>query len=166
MSTILLVYYSRTGTTRRAAEELRQYLPCDVEEIREERTREGKTGYARSLFDVLMRRHPAIRPSGKDLAGYDMVVIATPVWASDISSPVRSYVLENRDRFKRIAAFCTMGGTGGNKALDHMAHLCQRTLAARLVLTDAEIESGLSSAKLKAFANAVAHELAFEAAPV
>ncbi|HEX7643859.1 MAG TPA: flavodoxin [Noviherbaspirillum sp.] len=166
MSNILLVYYSRTGMTRRAAEELRQYLPCDVEEIHEERSREGKAGYARSLFDVLMRRHPSIRTSGKDLAGYEMAVIATPVWASDMSSPVRTYILENRDRFKRIAGFCTMGGTGGNKALEHMAQLCDRTLAARLVLTDAEIESGLSSAKLRTFANAVAHELAFEAAPV
>ncbi|HEX7642915.1 MAG TPA: flavodoxin [Burkholderiaceae bacterium] len=151
MARILLVYYSRTGITRLLAKDIARRSGCDIEEIREVRSRDGVAGYARSLIDVLSKRHPAIEAPNKNPASYDLVVAGTPVWGSDISSPLRSYLAGNRGKFKRIAAFCTMGGSGGGKALGQLALECEREPVATLVLTHDEVEGGMYGAKAQSF---------------
>ena len=151
MAKILLVYYSRTGITRLLAKDIARRCGCDVEEIREAGSRDGASGYVRSLIDVLSRRHPAIESWSKDPASYDLVVLGTPVWASDICSPLRSYLAGNRGKFKRIAAFCTMGGSGGDKALVQLAQQCEREPVAKLVLTQDEVEGGMYGVKAQVF---------------
>lgn len=46
---ILVVYYSRSGTTRKLAQAISQELHCDLEEITETRSRNGLVGYLRSI---------------------------------------------------------------------------------------------------------------------
>jgi flavodoxin len=41
---ILVVYYSRSGTTRKIAEALSEALACDLEEIVEDKSRAGSFG--------------------------------------------------------------------------------------------------------------------------
>ncbi|HEX8954694.1 MAG TPA: flavodoxin [Burkholderiaceae bacterium] len=160
MSRILLVYYSRTGITRLLARDIARRGGWDIEEIREVRSRDGVAGYARSLIDVLSKRHPAIEAPDKNPASYDLVIVGTPVWASDICSPLRSYLAENRGKFKRIAAFCTMGGSGGEKALRQLALQCDREPVAKLVLTRDEVEGGMFGTKAQSFVGQIAAQCA------
>ncbi|MCK4376551.1 MAG: flavodoxin, partial [Candidatus Brocadiae bacterium] len=74
----LVVYYSRSGTTRKAAEAIAGLLGCDIEEILDRKDRSGVTGYLVSLKDSALRKPAEIEPVRRDPADYDLVVIGTP----------------------------------------------------------------------------------------
>lgn len=141
MKTCLLVFYSRTGMTRGVANAIARACDCDVEAIRESRSRAGPIGYLRSGYEAMNRKLPAIDPPSRNPADYDITILGTPVWAQNISSPMRSYLMQNRNRFNRVAAFCTLGGAGGDKVLNEIETLCGKPLAAKLALTDAQINN-------------------------
>src|SRR3974390_2834355 len=113
-SRILVIYYSRTGTTREVARSLTAALQCDSEEIVEDGSRRGMLGYLRSLLGALRQSPARIAAAGKDPSSYDLIVIGTPVWAWSVSSPVRAYLIGNRARLPAVAFFCTLGGAGGD----------------------------------------------------
>jgi menaquinone-dependent protoporphyrinogen IX oxidase len=83
----LVVYYSRSGTTRKIAEALSRALNANVEEIVESKSRAGFFGYLRSLVEAIQRNPSAIAQSKCDPSSYDRVIIGTPVWAWSVSSP-------------------------------------------------------------------------------
>jgi flavodoxin len=135
MAKTLVVFYSRTGTTRRLAESLARELQADVEEITERGTRWGWSGYLRSSLEALLNRAPRIDRSGHDPAGYDLVVIGTPVWSHAISAPVRAFLREHGHRMSRTAFFCTCTGNGSAHALRQMRELVGKPPVAELVMT-------------------------------
>ena len=49
----LVVYYSRSGTTRKIAEALSEALNANIEEIVEANDRAGFFGYVRSLVEAI-----------------------------------------------------------------------------------------------------------------
>lgn len=79
-SNILVIYYSRSGTTRKVAKAMASALGCDIEEITDMRDRRGGIGYLRSLFEAVWQRPSVIAPIAKDPSGYQLVIIGTPVW--------------------------------------------------------------------------------------
>jgi flavodoxin len=139
MVKILVVYYSRTGYTQRMAEAIGNACGADVERIRYDGARLGVWGYLRCGREALTKRAVDIEPAAKDPASYDLVVIGTPVWASNISSPVRAYLRRQKAKLRQVALFCTEGGSGGQKVLADMAELCGKQPMASLELTDREI---------------------------
>jgi len=148
MKNCLVVCYSRTGWTAKVAQEIANLCGADVEVIREAKDRAGFRGYLRSVIDSICHRTPDILPSNKDPANYALVVLGTPVWAGNMAAPMRSYLQRNRLHFNRIAVFCTMGGSGGERALNEMAMLCGKEPLARAVITDAEIQCNSYYTKL------------------
>jgi NAD(P)H-hydrate repair Nnr-like enzyme with NAD(P)H-hydrate epimerase domain len=90
------------------------------------------------------------------VGSYDLVVLGTPVWASHVSSPMRSFVRAHAAQFKRIAVFCTQGGNGGPKVLAEIAALCGKDAVATLVLNEADIQHTRYAAQLETFAAAIA----------
>jgi hypothetical protein len=61
-SKALVVFYSRSGTTRRVAQALSEVLQCDLEEITEPTPRTGFLGYIRSLLEAMRKRPSTITP--------------------------------------------------------------------------------------------------------
>jgi protein involved in ribonucleotide reduction len=61
-SKTLVVFYSRSGTTRRIAEALSETLKCDLEEITEPKPRTGFLGYIRSILEARRKRPSIIAP--------------------------------------------------------------------------------------------------------
>jgi len=102
---ILMVYFSRTGNTRRLAEAIARELACDIEVIRESRNRQGFTEFVKSCFEALFRHHPKIETVQHDPSAYDLVILGTPVWAGSMSSPVRSYIASYQGVFRNVAFF-------------------------------------------------------------
>lgn len=152
----LVVCYSRTGLTRKIAEEIAVACGSDLESIRDVRPRSGWLGYLRSGYEALRRKLPTIRPTSKNPLDYELVILGTPVWAGRVATPMRRYINQNRNRFSHIAAFCTMGEPGEDKALDELAALCGQKPVARLVLTTTEIEGGQYRDKVGSFARSLA----------
>jgi len=151
MKDVLLVYYSRTGYTASIARELASMAGWDSEEILDRHSRVGPWGFVRSLLDVLMGRHPAIRKTVKDPADYALVVLAAPVWMVRLSAPIRSYIAQHRNSFKNVAFFCTYGGQGAERAAEQCADFVGKQLLATLAITDVEIEKADYRAKLDKF---------------
>lgn len=148
MRNCLVVCYSRTGLTATVAQEIANLCGADVELIREQRGRTGPLGYLRSVLDSIFHRTPDILPPAKDPADYSLVVLGTPVWAGNMAAPMRSYLQRYRQHFNRIALFCTMGGSGGDRAFNEMARLCGKEPLASAAITDAEIQRNTYHTKL------------------
>ena len=72
---ILVIFYSRSGTTRRIAQALSAALGGSVEEIAEDRGRNGFLGYLRSVIEARRKRSANIRPARNDPRSFDLVVI-------------------------------------------------------------------------------------------
>jgi flavodoxin len=112
MAKILVVYFSRTGTTQKAAKRLASLLDADVEGIVEDRDRRGVIEYLRAGYEAAFQLAGPYLPLQFDPKRYDLVVIATPIWNASLASPVRSYLRANRERLTRIATLITCGGMG------------------------------------------------------
>jgi len=100
---VLVVYYSRSGVTARAAKALVNRLGADQEEIVERRDRSGPLGFVGSIIDVLRERPAKINAAKHDPSSYELVVIATPVWAHRVPTPVRTWLTAYRARLPKVA---------------------------------------------------------------
>jgi flavodoxin len=147
----LVVYYSRSGTTRRLAQSLATALGWEIEELLDLRPRSGLSGYLRSLVEALRQRPGQIARPSKDPGGYAYVAVGTPVWASSVSSPVRAYLTEYGSRLRKTALFCTLGGSGAQRAFAQMQLLTGKTPEALLSITAAELAADKCGERLTKF---------------
>lgn len=145
----LVVYFSRTGHTRRLAERLARELDGATMAITEPRTRQGFLGYQRSLLEAVTGRDADIEAPRRDPADYDLVLFGTPVWGWHLASPVRALARQWSRRPSRVAFFATMGGSGSQNAFDELRRLLGRAPLAELALTEREC-AALSSAAVRA----------------
>jgi len=136
---ILVVSYSRTGHTRYLAQQIAEQCGADQEEIVDRVGRRGLLGYLRSLVEAVLRLSAPIAPSKRAPRDYELVIVGTPVWAWHLSSPVRAYLRRHRGEARRMAFFCTYGGSGQARVLDEMAKLCGRPPLATLALTTRDV---------------------------
>lgn len=142
---VLVVFYSRTGTTRRAASALAEMLDADVEEIVVTRDRAGPFGYLRSLVEAINQKPAEIVAAKRDPSAYDLVVIGSPVWAGCVSSPVRAYLVANQRRLPRVAFFCSFAQRGADSALTQMRTLARKSPLAECRVTPRETLHGDAS---------------------
>jgi flavodoxin len=147
----LVVFYSRTGTTKKVAETLSRLLKCDVEEIFDTRNRLGFSGYLRSGMDAAFKRVTVIKKTEKDVAAYYGLVVGTPIWASKVSPAVRTYVLQNKGHLTKVAFFCTCGGLGREKALREIADLSGQSPLALLEVSHEEVLNAHYVSKVEKF---------------
>jgi flavodoxin len=152
---ILIVYYSRSGTTRRIADSLAAALKCDIEEITEPRSRTGLYGYLRSLVEARQKRPSTIAPAKRNASSYDLIVVGTPVWAWSVSSPVRAYLTANKTRLPEVAFFCTLGGAGNKTAFAQMQELSGKVPRALCAITAREVSAGGFAPRLAEFAKEI-----------
>jgi len=131
----LVVFYSRTGRTRKVAETIAAGLGADMEELREATDRIGLRGYLRSLFDAL----------GRDPSRYDLVVVGTPVWVASVSAPVRAFLASNARRLPRVAFFVTEGGRGERSVFRQMAEIAASYPIATLALVQRDLDHGTTA---------------------
>ena len=151
MSKILIVYYSRTGFTKKVAQSIKDRMDCDIEEIISTKDRSGAMGFLFSGKEATLKTPAEIKPTTKNPADYDLVILGTPVWGWNISSPLRGYLLQNKDKFKKIAGFCTMGGDGDRQSFLEIGNICGKELIAKLALKTKEVQSEEFENKVEAF---------------
>lgn len=157
---ILVVYFSRSGTTRRLAKLLAERLNADIEEICDYRNRSGLGGYLRSLMEAVRQIPAEIVPHGLDVASYDLVIIGTPVWAGSVSTPVRGYLAENRQDFRHVAFFCSLGGRGSESAFSQMRALAGKPPLAKLNVSARDLRRGDEDRLIGGFVGELKHKLA------
>jgi flavodoxin len=150
-SRIAVVFYSRTGTTKQLALEVAKALDADAVELTEERSRRGLFGYLRSGFEASRGKTTTLRDAHEEVLGYDLVIVATPVWVSAVCSPVRTFLRRHAGKLPPLAFLATMGGRGSETAFQQMAAEARRAPVATLALTTGEVRAGKQIEKVSAF---------------
>lgn len=163
MSNVLIVFYSRTGTMRKVAQDMAAMTGWDLEEIHDQRDRRGVLGYLRAVLDTFLHRASPIRPIGRSLDEYDLVVVGGPNWAR-VAAPVRTFLDEYKEDMRALAYVVTYGGTGAQQVLDEMAHLAMAKAAATLALKESDVRSGDHLPALEGFVDDLRVHLARAAA--
>ncbi len=151
MSKVLVVYYSRSGNTRQVAEAVATAFDADIEAIVDKHPRHGLLGYLRSGLEATLHSLADIEPPKHDPLEYDLVVLGTPIWDASLSAPMRTFLTQQRGRFRgEVAFFCTCGSSGGERVLRQMTMLT-RDPAATLVLREAELHGDGLAPKIERF---------------
>jgi flavodoxin len=157
---ILITYFSETGHTRAAAKALAGVLDADLEAIETAHLGHGLWAWVMRGFSALRGATPTIVEPRHAVADYDLVVLATPVWAGRVSSPMRTYARSQHAGFKTVAHLLTLGGSGAARAFIDLQHECERAPLARCALTDRDRKRGEDAGKLAAFAARIKELLA------
>ena len=148
----LVVYYSRTGKTKKVGNLISEKISCDVEEIFDTKKRSGTLGVLRAGKDALLKKKlTTLEKIKKNPELYDLVIIGTPIWASNMSTPIRTYISEHKDKFRNVAFFCTEGSRGGVKCFENMAELCDKKPMATLEINKKEMKKEIYIDKIKDF---------------
>lgn len=135
----LVVYYSRTGITEKVAKTISKSLNGDIEKIIDLKNRKGVIGYLIGGGDAATKRLTEIKEAEKDPSLYDIVLIGTPVWVFTMAPAIRTYLTKNKDRFKKVAFFCTEGGAGSKRMFKEMENVCGKKPAAIFETTTFEV---------------------------
>jgi len=150
---ILLVYYSRTGITKKIAEKIASKLSCDIEAIKSVKNYLGPIGYLLAGREATLKKSAKIEPTIKNPADYDLIILGTPIWSFNISSPIRTYLVENKEKTKNLAAFCTMGGSGDVRAFGEMEKISGQKPITTLSLLTKEVVENKVEEKIQEFTN-------------
>ncbi|SDD82299.1 Flavodoxin [Cupriavidus sp. YR651] len=158
----VIVYYSRTGTTRQVAEDLASRTGWPLAEIQDVRSRAGLSGDLRCVLDNLFRRRPAYRYNGQSLATCKSVVVLAPVWVGHVAAPLRSFLHDQAPFQGRLAAVCVMAARGGFNAAEEIAQASGKLPQPTLVVLQRDVASGAAAQELSGFVENLLHGAAEE----
>ncbi len=135
----IVVYYSLEGNTDLAARRIAEETGAAL--LRLEPVKAYPTAGFRKFFwggkSAVMAEKPELVPYAFDPAGYDRIVFGFPVWAGNVTPPLRTFIRDNDLSGKRIAAFACQSGAGAEKAFGKMKEaLGIDAFEAELVLID------------------------------
>jgi flavodoxin len=152
---ILVLYYTRSGRSRKVAENIAQGLKADIEEIVPLKGYKGLFGFIRGGFQATRGKTPAIKPLDKNLAAYDLIIFGTPIWGSRMASPLRTAITENKPKIKKYAFYCTAGGAGQEKAFADVQELIGQTPVGTSEFLSTEVNEDNYATKINKFLDAL-----------
>ena len=112
----LVVYYTRTGNSKFAAETIAAELGADIEEVVDLKKRQGRLAFMSCGRDAMQGKETEIASTKRNPADYDLIVIAQPVWAWSPTPAIRTYVKKNSLSGKKVALF--FGGENLKQAVE------------------------------------------------
>ena len=145
-----MVYYSRTGHAAQVADQIAKELGADTERLVDKTKRSGILGWLRSGRDASREIPADIEEPKKDPAGYDLVVVGTPVWAHRMSTPALACLKRYSGKLPAVAFFITCAGNY-QQTLETMGGLAGKAPMATLVVLDRELKRGEHAVKLQEF---------------
>ena len=118
----LVVYYSRTGTTKELGEAIAQALGADTDEIIDQKQRLGKIAFLRAgkdakqgnLTEIEVKRNPE---------EYDVIILGSPLWGGNLTPAVRTYLTNYNLGGKQLFFFITSQGEKQGQAFAQMREL-------------------------------------------
>jgi flavodoxin len=126
---ILVVYFSRSGNTRKIASLIQKEVGGTLHEI------QPAVPYP-SSYDAVVDQageeiragyKPKLRSKLDHIESYDTVFVGSPNWWNTIAPPVATFLSEYDLSGKTIAPFCTHGGGGLGRISRDIAKLCPQS---------------------------------------
>jgi Flavodoxins len=134
-----IVYYSMHGNVRYVAEKVAKELGADLIELKPVKAYPDK-GAMQFIWGgsaVTFKKKPDLEPYSFNASDYDLVIIGTPVWASNFTPPLRTFFEDNDLTGKKIAVIATSAGGDSSKCIQAVKEATKTdALAATLSLTD------------------------------
>ncbi len=147
----LIVYYSRTGNTRKVAQELAGMLGADLAEVRCDRYQAGFFGYLRAAYGSAKGRLPPIEFPSAVEQPYDLILVGGPIWVGRPALPIRAFLAMRKWPFARTALFLTHIGSPPDRALAEMEALLAAPAEAKLALRAGDTKGDRLPAALRPF---------------
>lgn len=123
----LIIYFSMSGNTKRAAQQIQRYTGADIVRLRRAKAYpKGYDNYAR-VADRERRRniHPAIKRNIPDLSRYDTVLIGFPTWWQQPPMIIHTLFDDYDFQGKTIIPFTTSMSTPMRNSMPTMTRLAQ-----------------------------------------
>ncbi len=126
---ILIVYFSRSGNTRRIAHLIQQEVGGTLHEIRVKVPYPGAYNAVvdQAKQEIQAGYKPALRSTPDHVEAYDTIFVGSPNWWSTIAPPVATFLSEYDLSGKTIAPFCTHGGGGLGRIGQDITKLCPQS---------------------------------------
>ncbi|MGV9172379.1 MAG: flavodoxin family protein [Promethearchaeia archaeon] len=147
----LVVFYTRTGNTREVANSITERLDANIEELMDMKKRKGFIGWFRSGYDAFREKTTDLRVTQEKPEEYDVIILGTPVWAGKMTPALRTYILDKKENFKKVAFFCTEGGPGAEDLFASLENLCGKSPIATEEILAKEVKKGIYVEKVKEF---------------
>ena len=150
----LVVYFSATGTTARAAQKLASELNCGTYEIKpavpytagDLNWMDKNSRSSLEMKDKASR--PAIVKDGLDVSGYDTIFIGYPVWWYTAPTIINTFLESYDFSGKKIVLWATSGGSGLGKArIDLAASAAATIVDGRILNSEKQIYQFAEEAK-------------------
>ena len=127
------------GNVRYVAEKVAKELGADLIELKPVKAYPDK-GAMQFIWGgsaVTFKKKPDLEPYSFNASDYDLVIIGTPVWASNFTPPLRTFFEDNDLTGKKIAVIATSAGGDSSKCIQAVKEATKTdALAATLSLTD------------------------------
>jgi flavodoxin len=130
----IVVFYTRTGNSKFAAETIAAELGSDIEEVVDLKNRQGRLAFLPAGRDAMQGKETEIAQTKKTPSDYDLIIVGQPVWAGSPTPAIRTYLNKNDLSGKKVALFFTDVGLG--KAVEKTKALIPNsTFVGELTLT-------------------------------
>ena len=133
--TVLVVYFSHTGTTREVAAYLHELVGGDLVELIP--VEPYPEGYSAALDPAKQEQRqnarPAIKDSMEGIEQYDVIYLGYPIWWGTVPMIVYTFLESYDFTGKTVVPFATSGGTGIGQSLKDI----------RKTIPDAYVRDGL-----------------------
>lgn len=146
MTKTLIAYFSHSGNTRTVAEIIQKITGADIFEIKT--VRKYSDDYRTCVDEAAAEKKSDARPELSTHVGnindYDTIILGYPNWWGTMPKGVFTFLEEYNLAGKKIAPFCTHGGSRLGSSVSDIKSLCKDSIILEgLAVSD----SGISSAE-------------------
>jgi flavodoxin len=157
---ILVVYYSRTGSTKKVAEYITKQLGADMEAIIDLKKRSGASGFVLGGKDALTRKETKISEIKKDPSKYNLVIVGSPLWAGNMPPAIRTYLNKYKANINSVAFFATSGGANQGKIFEEVKSLLDKEFISSMGICTKELkDNSVFDAKLSSFIESITKKI-------
>ena len=149
-STVLVVYFSCTGTTRGVAERIAALTGGDLAEIvpGQPYSNEDLNYNDHSTRATVEQNTPDVRPEIANeisLEGYTTLYLGYPIWWGDAPRILSTFVESHDFTGITVIPFCTSGGSGAGRTGEHLGEQA----GTGSFLSATRLDAGISQEKLQ-----------------
>ena len=123
---ILIAYYSKTGNTKRAAEEIAKMTGGTLNRIVPQKTYPDSyfATVAVAKWESLKGEKPALADKVEGIGGYDKILVGFPIWWFGCPQLIKTFMESYDFDGKKVYPFCTHGGSGPKNSTRDIKAIC------------------------------------------
>lgn len=137
-SNILIAYFSHSGNTEAAAEQIAALTGGTLAEI--ERVEEYGDLEAEAEAEILNGDRPEITVDTDNISDYDVVFVGYPIWWDEAPAMISTFLANNDFAGKTIVPFCTSASDDIENSLHIFTELCPNATIAEGIRANNEAE--------------------------